>query len=57
MVMGAASYNVEHLWIEPVKFSKTCEIWLLVGSGIGFQTSSTISLEQTVYKTQNKMHN
>ena len=26
------------------------EIWFLVGSGIGIQVASTISLERTVYK-------
>ena len=52
MVTGAASYNVYLLWIESVKFSKITnitvmhdEIWLLVDSGIGFQTISTISLK------------
>ena len=54
MVMGVASYNVELLWIESVTFSKMTklqgdEIWLLVGSGTGFQTYSMISLERTVY--------
>ena len=33
------------------------EIWLLVGSGSGFQTDSMISLEWTVYTIKNKMHN
>ena len=55
MVTGLASYNVQLLWIESIKFSKITEIqgdeiWLLVGSGIGFQTTSTIFLERTVYK-------
>ena len=30
------------------------EIWLLVGSGIGFQTDSIIALERTVYKSKIK---
>ena len=53
MVTGAASYNVKLWGIESVTFSKMTniqidEIWLLVGSGIGFQTGSTISLQRTV---------
>ena len=32
------------------------EIWLLVGSNIGFQTASMISLERILYKIKNKMH-
>ena len=49
MVTGAASL------IEFVTFSKMTniqgdEIWLLLGSGIGFQTVSMISLERTMYK-------
>ena len=60
--MGVASYNVQFLWIESVTFSTMTtmqgdEIWLLVGSGTGFQTASMISLERTVYKIENKMHN
>ena len=32
------------------------EIWLLIGSGIGFKTASVISLEKTMYKNKNEMH-
>ena len=40
-------------------FSKmtNIQVWLFVGSGIGFQTAYTISSERTVYKIKNKMHN
>ena len=55
MVIDAASYNVQLLWIDSVKFSKMTniqddEIWLLVGMDIGFQINSTICVERTQYK-------
>ena len=30
---------------------------VMVGSGVGFQTASMVSLEGKVYKIQNRMHN
>ena len=61
MVTGQASYNVYSLWSESVKCSKITniqgdEMWLLVGRDIGVQTTSLISVERTVYKIYNKMH-
>ena len=58
-------YNVQLLLIEFVTFSKIKkvtnilgdEIRLLVGSGICLQTASIVSLQMTVYKFKNKMHN